>query len=71
MLGSEVVHEELVQGLLICLAERVSRDAVGHDFDDASDVEACSCAVGNSVVGEKTQAQLVSLEDLLEKLDDL
>jgi hypothetical protein len=71
VLRPEVAQEELVEGLFVGLADGVARDAVRHDFDDAANVEIGSGPVGNGVVGEEVEAQVVPFEDLQEQLDDL
>ena len=56
MLRAEITQEELVKGLLVGLADGITRDTVWHHFNYASNIEIGSCSVGKSVVGEEIEA---------------
>ena len=68
---TEIAQKELVQRLFIRLSYRVSRDAVWHNFDDASNIQGSPCSIGKCMIREKVEAEVVSFENLQEELDDL
>lgn len=71
VLGAEVGDKELIQALLIGLANRVTGNGLRDNLDDTSDVLGLSSPVADSFVGEKLQLQVVALEYLREETYDL
>jgi hypothetical protein len=52
VLRSEVANEILIEGLFISLSDGITGDAIGHDFNDSTNVQVLSCAIGDSFVGK-------------------